>query len=165
MDRISHTWSLMGASWKVLKQDKEIIVFPFLSVISSMLVIASFILPFISSGFNWRPPSHSAPTAEQINYYCTLFAFYFCNYLVTIFFNVAIVACASLRMKGGDPTVLYGLRVATSRFGSIFGWAFLSATVGIVLRAIQDRSKLLGKIVAGILGVTWTFASFLVIPI
>jgi hypothetical protein len=165
MDRVSQTWSLMGASWQVLKKDKEIMVFAGLSVISSMLVIASFILPSITAGYNWRPPRPNAPAEEQIIYYCLLFAFYFCNYLVTIYFNVAIVACASLRMKGGDPTVLYGLSFAAGRFSSIFGWAFLSATIGVILKAIQDRSKLLGRITAGILGVTWSLASFLVIPI
>ena len=29
--RISNTWGLMGDSWRILKQDKELLLFPLLS--------------------------------------------------------------------------------------------------------------------------------------
>jgi hypothetical protein len=47
----------------------------------------------------------------------------------------------------------------------IAGWALVSATVGLVLRMIEDRSAKIGQIVAGLLGMAWTVVSFLVVPI
>ena len=98
-------------------------------------------------------------------YYGTLFLFYFCNYFVIVFFNSAVIACAAIRMQGGDPTVGDGFRAAFARLPLIFGWALVSATVGLILRIIEDRSKTVGKIVAGLLGLAWTVVSFLVVPI
>jgi hypothetical protein len=164
MGKFSSTWSLMGASWQVLKKDKEILVFPFISGICCLVVLASFAIPIIAGGA-WRHPGGNSSTNTHVVYYAVLFLFYFCNYLVIVFFNAAIVACATMRMEGGDPTVSYGLQAAVARLPLIAGWALVSATVGLILRVIEDRSEKLGQFVAGLLGIAWTVASFLVVPI
>ncbi|MEJ2684395.1 MAG: DUF6159 family protein [Candidatus Sulfobium sp.] len=164
MGKFSSTWSLMGASWQVLKKDKEILVFPLISGVCCLVVLASFAIPLIASG-SWQPPGGDASTGAHIVYYATLFLFYFCNYFVIVFFNAAIVACARVRMEGGNPTVSDGLRAAASLLPLIAGWALISATVGLILRVIEDRSERLGQLVAGLLGVAWTVASFLVVPV
>jgi len=164
MGKISRTWSLMSASWAVLKQDKEILTFPLLSGICCLLIFASFAIPIVSSG-SWALPAENASTQQQIAYYGIMFLFYFCNYFVIVFFNSAIIACAAIRMKGGNPTIGDGFRAATARLPLIFGWALVCATVGLILRIIEDKSKTVGKIVAGLLGMAWTVVSFLVIPI
>jgi hypothetical protein len=164
MGKFSNTWSLMGASWQVLKKDKEILVFPLISGLCCLVVLASFAIPLIISGA-WQSSGGEASTNGHIVHYAMLFLFYFCNYFVIVFFNAAIVACARIRMEGGDPTVADGLQAATARLPLIAGWALISATVGLILRVIEDRSERLGQFVAGLLGMAWTVASFLVIPI
>ncbi len=164
MGKFSSTWSLMGASWQVLKKDKEILVFPLISGICCLVVLASFAIPIIAGGA-WRHLGGNSSTNSHVVYYALLFLFYFCNYLVIVFFNSAIVACATMRMEGGDPTVSYGLQAAVARLPLIAGWALVSATVGLILRVIEDRSERLGQFVAGLLGIAWTVASFLVVPI
>ena len=47
----------------------------------------------------------------------------------------------------------------------IAGWAVVSATVGLILRIIEDRSDKIGRFVAGLLGAAWTVVSFLVVPV
>ena len=164
MGKFATTFSLMGASWEVLKKDKEMLVFPLISGICCLLVFASFAIPLFASG-NWQPPAQGAPLNKSIIYYATLFLFYFCNYFVIVFFNAAIVACAKTRMEGGDPTVSEGLRASLARLPLIAGWALVSATVGLILRIIEDRSEWIGQIVAGLFGMAWSVTSFLVIPI
>jgi hypothetical protein len=159
--KFSNTWSLMGASWDLLKKDKEILVFPLISGICCLVVLASFAIPIILGNFH----SRDALTHSEALAYVTLFIFYFCNYFIITFFNTAIVACAAHRMSGGDPTVSYGMQAAFNRFNSIFGWALIQATVGLILRMIEERSELVGRIVAGLLGMVWTVTSFLVIPV
>ncbi|MBN1911591.1 MAG: hypothetical protein JW818_17755 [Pirellulales bacterium] len=162
--RISHTWSLMGASWEILKQDKEMLIFPLISGICCLMVLASFAVPLVLTD-SWTPPAKNAPVGDQVAYYAMLFAFYFCNYLVIVFFNSAVIACATIRLSGGDPTLGDGFRAAMSRLPLIIGWALVSATVGLILRLIEDRSEKVGALVAGLLGMAWSVVSFLAIPI
>src|SRR4051794_4768665 len=160
--KISYTWSLMDASWDVLKQDKELLLFPLLSGICCTLVLASFAYPLWLTG-SWQPPQGDAPPEKQVAYYGVLFLFYLCNFTVITFFNTAIIAGAIERMSGGDPTVGSCLNASLSRLPLIFGWALVSDTVGLVLRIIEDRSKAVGRFVAGMLGMGWAIASFLVV--
>lgn len=164
MQKIARTWSLMSACWQVLKKDKSLLVFPLISGFCCLLLMVSFVIPLYATD-HLRPPPRDAETAHQVLYYGVLFLFYVCNYFVVVFFNSAIVACATLRMSGGNPTLGDGFRAASSRLPVIAGWALVSATVGLVLRVIEDRSDKVGRFVAGLLGAAWTVVSFLVIPI
>jgi hypothetical protein len=65
------------------------------------------------------------------------FVFYLVTYFIITFFNTAVVACASLRMEGGNPTIGYGLRVAADNLLPILAWAALSATVGMILKGLE----------------------------
>jgi hypothetical protein len=58
-----------------------------------------------------------------------------------------------------------GFKAAAARLPLIVGWALVSATVGLILRIIEDRSEKVGKLVAALLGMSWSVVSFLVIPI
>jgi len=164
MNKIMRSWSLMSQCWQVLKQDKSLLVFPLVSGICCLLVMASFAVPLFLTN-DWRPPGQEASMTHHIAYYGTLFLFYFCNYFVVIFFNSALIACVASRMTGGNPTIGDGVRTAASRLPVIVAWALVSATVGLVLRIIEDRTPKIGRIIAGVLGVAWTVISFLVVPI
>ena len=168
----------MRASWDVLKQDKELLLFPLLSGICCVLVLASFAVPMLAmtdwqaagenlsaGGAQTWGESGGSVSVEQAMHMLALFLFYCCNYFVIIFFNAGLIACAQIRMEGGDPTVSDGLRAAWARLPAIAGWAVLAATVGMVLRMIEERSSFVGKIVAGLLGMAWSLTSFLVVPI
>jgi len=164
MGKIARTWSMMSACWQVLKQDKGLLLFPFISGVCCLALLASFAVPLYTTG-HWQPPGAKTGTNQQAVYYGIFFLFYVCNYFVIVFFNSAIVACATIRMSGGAPTVADGFRAAASRLPVIAGWAVVSATVGLILRIIEDRSEKVGRIVAGLLGAAWTVVSFLVVPI
>lgn len=162
MGKFSNTWSLMRASWEILKEEKQLLVFPLISGFCCLIVLATFALPLIASGAH-RPSD--AMAGGRVVFYATLFLFYFCNYFVIVFFSSAMISCAMVRIDGGNPTVGDGLRAAASCLPLIAGWALISATVGLILRIIEDRSERLGQIVAALLGMAWTVSSFLVIPI
>jgi hypothetical protein len=161
MGKFERTCELMSASWNVLRKDKEILLFPVLSGIALIFVMASFAVPLFMIG-DFKQMAASGTDCEP---WIALFLFYFSNYLVIIFFNTAIVACATIRMSGGDPVVSDGLRAASNRLPAIFGWAAISATVGMILRMIENRSSFIGRIVAGLLGMAWSITSYLVIPV
>lgn len=165
MGKFSRTWSMIKQSWQVLRADKEMLVFPLISGICCLILFASYAYPVFKSIHSQAAEGQEVAFEQDFRYYIFLFLFYLSTYFVGTFFNSAMVACAYIRMSGGDPTVGDGFRAAFSRIAAIFGWAIVSATVGVILRAIEDRSKLLGKIVIAFLGMAWTLTSFLVVPI
>jgi hypothetical protein len=56
------------------------------------------------------------------------------------------------------------LRAATKCLPAIFGWALLSALIGMVIQAIEERVGFIGKLVVGFIGIGWAIASYFVIP-
>ena len=163
-ERLSRSWQLVKASGAVLKQDKELLLFPLISSISTLLVLACFAVPVIGlgalDGLTGRGDGVISTAA-----YLIAFLFYLSQYFVIFFFNAALVGAAMIRLDGGNPTLGDGLRIASSKAGSILGYAFIAATVGMILRAIQERVGFLGKIIVGILGAGWTLATYMVVPV
>mgnify|MGYP001577239707 CR=1 FL=1 len=158
--RIRGSWLLAKQRWRVLMLDKELLVFPLLSAIACSLVLASFIAGVFATG-NFRDEK-----AQSDGILWLLgFIYYFVNYFVIVYFNSALVACAMIRFQGGDPTVADGLRAAGTRLPQILAWVLLAATVGIVLRAIQERFELIGRIVIGLIGAAWTIATYFIVPV
>ena len=84
---------------------------------------------------------------------------------VTIFFNAAVIGTAMKRLKGEDATISDGLALARQHIGKIFVWALITATVGMILRTIQERSGIIGRILLGIVGIAWTVLTFFVVPV
>lgn len=162
MGKISRAWSLMKASWEVLKSNKQMMFFSILSFICCLIVIASFVYPFLNADVAEIEQKFAD---NEATYYAYLFLFYFVLYFVIIFFNSAIVSNTVAHMEGGNPTFSDGLRIAMNRLPQIFGWAVVSATVGMILRMIEDKSQWLGKLVAGLLGIAFSLVSFLVVPV
>ncbi len=159
--RFSNSFALVKASANVLRLDKELLVFPLMSGVATVLVAASFIAPIFMIG------PQIFVEGEQASYlgYVFGFAFYLVQYFVIFFFNAALVGAALIRLDGGDPTVSDGLAIASKRIGSILGYAVIAATVGMVLRFIAERAGFLGRIIAGLIGLAWTLTTYLTVPI
>jgi hypothetical protein len=163
-ERLSNGWALAKQSWRVLMLDKELLLFPLFSGIACLLVLASFAVPLWGTGYVETILNEEAP-AQNVLSWILLFCFYVVNYFVIVFFNSALVACAIIRFRGGDPTVSDGFRAATKRLPVIFGWSLVSATVGVLLKAIESRSERAGQIVASLLGIGWSIATYFVVPV
>lgn len=158
---VGNSLALMKASMNVLKLDKELMVFPVMSGIASVLVLASFIAPIAMTG------AGEVFADGEANYLALsiMFLFYVVQYTVIFFFNAALVGAALIRLDGGDPTVGDGLAIASKRMGSILGYAVIAATVGMILRMISERGGIFAKIAAMIAGMAWTLATYLAVPI
>lgn len=161
-NKFSRSWALIKASSTVLRQDKELLVFPLLSSLAAIVVVLSFLLPLVATGaFAYlRDNGEIQPLHVVVG-----FAFYLTQNFVIFYFNAALVGASMIRLEGGDPTVSDGLRIANSKLGAILGYAAIAATVGIVLRMIEERLGIVGRWVVGLLGVAFTLATFLVVPL
>jgi hypothetical protein len=170
-DRISNGLSLARSSWSVLMRDKKLIWFPIVSGFFFVLVVASFAVP-LATLVDWSAVQAQidenggkAPQWMQVAGLALAFAFYFCCYFVIIFCNAALVSCALLRFNGQEPTLGDGFRAARARLPQIFAWALVSATVGMILKAVENAHEKVGYYVSMILGAAWSVMTFFVVPV
>lgn len=161
MDRVTRGIAMARASWAVLRQDRELLVFPAVSLLLTALVSIGFLIPFWGSGAF----EDIAEGQWDLVMLAVGFLYYLTIYSVVIFCNVAVVAGAMIRLEGGTPTLGDGFTAAFDRLPAIIGYAAIAATVGLVLRTLSERAGLLGRLVLGGLGVAWSLATFLVAPV
>ena len=95
--RISNGWTIAMNSFKVLKANKQLIVFPILSGFSLLLVTASFFTAALAKS-GWHV--NAMRENDKITQYSLLLLFYFANYFVVVFFNVALMHCTRMYFKG-----------------------------------------------------------------
>jgi hypothetical protein len=164
---LSRSWGFTKLSYGLLREHKHLTVFPLLSTTAAFLVLASFALPLWGLGLfeEWSAAMDgSGEQSQDIAMYVTAFLFYFCNYFVIVFFNSALCACVMEILERGDASVGFGLKFAMRRIHSIFGWALVSAVIGMLLKALE-RNRKAGRFIAAILGSAWTAMTYFVVPV
>lgn len=169
MGRFSRSWQMMKQSFAILRSDKQLMLFPILSAISCLIVTTLIatggviaVFPHIKAaalaGQRWQP-------AQSPAYLLAIFAVYVANYFIIVFFNVALVGVANSRLMGGPWTFRDGIELAWNRKGTILQWAFVAATVGMVLRNLEERMGILGRIIMRFVGIAWALACYFVVPV
>jgi hypothetical protein len=172
-DRTRRSWRLTVEAWNILRQDRELLMFPFLSGVCTLLALASFLIPIFLlvpwsqiTGSTGGPGGRVAGEFDPgVWHYLLTFLFYLVTYFIVVFFNSGLVACARIRFTGGNPTVRDGFAFSIANVGRIFQWAVLSATVGTVLRTIEERVGWLGRLIVGLIGVAWSLGTAFVLPV
>ncbi|MBS0463388.1 MAG: hypothetical protein JSS03_00200 [Proteobacteria bacterium] len=162
MGKFARSWELVKASAAVLRSDKELLVFPLVSAIATTVVALTFILPLLASG-TFHQFHRGEPLPGPM--YIWMFLFYVAQYTVIFFCNTALVGAAMIRLDGGNPTLADGFAIARSKIVPILGYALISATVGMILRSLEQRAGFLGRIVIGLIGAAWTVATAMVVPV
>jgi hypothetical protein len=138
--------------------EKRLLVFPALSGIAMLALLASFIIPVFVLN-------------ETALLFPLLFAFYFLAYFVVVFFNSALVHAVGEKTGGREVSISGSLSFAFSMVLNIAGWALFSATVGLILGVIRSQARnrgvggMIASLAASVIGAAWSFATFLVVPV
>jgi hypothetical protein len=169
MGKFSRSWELAKQSFAIIRSDKQLMLFPVISAVACLIVttiIATggtlMIMPAIAS---------AAAAGERFNpnqspvFLLGMFTLYVANYFVMVFFNVALVGVANSRLMGGTWTFRDGLELAWARKGTILQWALVAATVGMILRTLEERMGLLGRLIMRLIGIAWALACYFVVPV
>lgn len=160
--RLGNGWSMGMASLKVIRKSPELLMFPLISGVALLFVIASFLgLIYFNWGFEADTVVNEVGTLE----YITVFLFYLVGYFVIVFFNVGLVHCSRTYFQGGKPSVGEGINFAMGRIHYILGWSALSATIGLLLKVVEDKGGVVGSIVSSVVGVVWSIVAFFVVPV
>src|SRR4051794_9954132 len=99
-DRTRRSWRLTLEAWNVLRQDREMLMFPFLSGVCTLLVFASFLIPIlllvpwsqITGGTAGAHGSVARGFDPGVWHYLLTFLFYLVTYFIVVFFNSGLVA-------------------------------------------------------------------------
>ncbi len=179
-DTLKRSWTLYTVCWKVLRHDKELLLFPIISGISLVITLAVV----FGSGLVDRLARSLEDQARLAGTdYLIMFLFYFINYFIIIYFNAALIGAARIRLQGGDPTLRDGFRTANANLLGITGWAAISAVVSLLFYALDKAARMrIGEqrgrggsgavialmvlaVLSQIAQIAWSVITYLVIPV
>jgi hypothetical protein len=158
MGRFQNSIALAKSSWQVMRDDKQLTVLPLLSLLTTAIVAFAVLLPLGLIVHNGS--GGSSPVVWILGFVGAVALSY-----VAIFFNAALVFAANRRFQGEPVTVSEAIHEAGARAHVLLPWAIVSATVSIVLRAVEQRGGIVGRLVGSLAGVAWTVVTFLVLPV
>ncbi len=159
MGRIQRGFHLIGLSWGVLKEDRSLLVLPLLSFFGLVLLTA------VAAGIAWGIGFPAGNEDPKPLLYVVAFAFYVLAAFIAIYFQSALIAVATDRLNGGHASVGDGLKTANQHLPAIFAWSVIAATVGLLIRMLEERLGIFGRIVGLIVGVAWSAVTFFVVPV
>jgi Family of unknown function (DUF6159) len=169
MNALSRSWMITKLTFGVINKDRELLWFALLSFIFSALFAVAMVFPSIipalmENGFSQE--------SLEVYEYVIIFLTYFGLAFIATFFNVCVVYTTKIRFEGGNATFGESIKFAFTKLPLIFQWSLLSATVGLLLRILQQLASNLGKIgqlvaniLIGILGMAWSIVTIFVVPV
>lgn len=164
-DRLGRGWDLGVKSLEVIGAHPKLLLFPVLSGVALLAVMLSFGGAFLGlAGFDPEAFDAIISRMEQtgeVVFWLITFVFYLITYFVIVFFNVALVHNVRLIFAGEEPSIREGIAFSAQRAHQLLAWAAVAATVGLILKALEDR---FGSFVSGILGFAWSLATYFVVP-
>ncbi len=162
----SDSWKLTKTSFGLIRQDRALLVFP---LVAGLATIAIFVL-LIAAEYWFVAPvilgGGSLTSGYEVLAIVLFLGAYLASTFVAVYCTAALVGAATLKLNGQQPTAADGWRVARSRWKRLLAWALITATVGLVIQAIQRRIGGLGGAVVGLVGgATWAIVTYFIIPI
>lgn len=161
------SWRITKLSFGVINQDREMLLFPLLAGIFSLLFAGALLFPTLVVDAYEGQAEQALGAAE----YVLLAITYFVLAFIATFFNVCVVYTAKTRFEGGDATFMESLRFAMSRIQLIAAWSVVAATVGLLLRAIEGLAeqaggplKIIASILHSLLAIAWSVTTLFVVP-
>lgn len=161
--RASYLLAIEGL--ELLKKDKQVLLFPVLSGMASIAALVFFCVLYwlLGGDFAADTPQNAGSQFGSMSY-GVLLLLYLTLAFITTFFQSGLTAVVDARINGRSMTFKEGMHTAKAHGEKIFLWSLLSATVGVILGFISERSKWLGKLVASLFGAAWGIITFFIVP-
>lgn len=191
MNKFQRSWELFKTSLDVIWRDKRLLLFPILTTMFTIVLVALFVVPVAfqptgysyTSGQHWQAVSHSIYVADSVGsagytgtghytikgvrplavgYFAVM---YFATMFCATFFNVAFYQQILAALSGQPVSISSGLRFAVSKWKSILLWTLFAGAVGYVIKALEQRFGWLGQLIMKLVGAAWSVACVFVIPV
>ena len=157
--RFARSLRMLSASFRVLRENPGLTLFPVLSVLLS-IAVGAFCFT------TWAPHAGAGTGGHARDALLVpgLIAAYPLTF-ISIYCSVALAEVLGGRLDGRQTTIGQGFSAANSRLGVIAAWSLLACTVGLALRLLEERLPLAGRIAASLFGLAWSLATVFAIPI
>lgn len=161
----SDSWRLTKTSFRLIREDRALLIFPLIAGLSILGVLALLIFGefwLFAPGLAARGPSGLVDGAAVLLFLAAYFAMVF----LSVYCTAALVGAATLKLSGQQPSAADGWRIARARIGRLAVWALITATVGLVIQAVARRVSGIGGLVIGVAGgFAWGVATYFMIPV
>jgi len=84
---------------------------------------------------------------------------------IATFCNVAFYHEILAALGGQEVSLGRGFKFAVSRLASILMWTLFAGLIGLLIKQIEERFALVGRIVARLIGIAWSIAAVFAIPV
>lgn len=184
MNRFTRSWLLLKSSLTVMMQNKQLLVFPIVTFLCTIVIVLFFLVPVTLrptgysylSGQHWTAISHSlfmektdanGRTTDVLSPFAVgyLVVMYFTSMFLATFFNVAFYREILGALKGEEVSIPRGLQFAATRWKAILMWTIFAGIVGLIIKQIEERAGIVGRIIGKFIGIAWSVASVFVIPL
>ena len=162
---IRASYLLFIETFKYLWSDNELLWIPILSGLTQLflfgVIAVMWLIPFgfLGEGGNTQEMQH----IQGIEY-LYIFVLYVISAFTAAYSQAIVTHIVYTRVRGGDATLWNGIATAGKHWMTLFAWACITSTVGIILRVIAERSSILVKIIVLILGSAWSVLTYFVVP-
>lgn len=153
-DRLKTGWTLTKDSLGVISDHPKLLVFPLLAGISAVVFFVLLFFPLLF-----------AEVLGGGTEFVVLFALYFLTTFVSTYFSAALVYASNEAFHGREPGIKKSMRAINDRLGPIAVWAIISATVSVVLRALEDSDNPLASILGALFALGWSIMTFFIVPV
>lgn len=185
MNKFQRSWLLLKSSLSVIGRNKQLLVFPVVIFICTVAIVGFFLAPPLlrptgysyTSAEHWKAIYHSLfkvtgtvqtprvtflPGIQGLVYLGFL---YFTAMFIGTFCNVAFYHEILAALTGQPVSVGRGLKFGCTKLGSIFMWTLFAGLVGLIIKMIEQRLALIGRIIGRLVGLAWSVAAVFVIPV
>jgi len=148
---------LLAASFSVLREDPQLLVFPAVATSLTLVLGAlSFALSISHGG--------GSGNEKDVIFFASLVSAYPITF-VSLYCGVALAAVLAGRLDGKSMSAHDGWMAARERIGIIAAWTLVVCTIGAALRVIERYVPLGAKIVVAIVDLSWTLATMFAVPV
>ncbi len=157
MGRFARGRRIAKLCWEVLQSDRSLLMLPVLAFISFIIMVLVFAFPLVLSSL--------VGSVNPVLAFIIVVAIYIGSAFISSFFGAAMIGAATLRLSGQQATASDGMRIAWSHAGKLFIWSIIAATVGVLIRSIEERMGIVGRIVGLVIGLAWAISTTFIIPV
>ena len=183
-EKLTRSWQLFRTSVTVIRTHPKLLIFPIVTGLLTLIIAMFFLGPIILvllaphwmhgpnfqaiterlGAFHLRPGAGFNLQIQPVAW-LMLAGVYLLNVFLAALSSVAFNSEIFEALAGRPVSIRHGIDVACRRWKSILLWSILAGSVGLVIRALEERFAFFGRIVAGMIGLAWSVASIFAIPV
>jgi len=183
-DKLTRSWLLFKSSVKVIRDHPKLLVFPVVTGLLTTAIALFFLAPvvLVVVAPHWIHGSAVQTLADRMGFLrfqrggalnfqiqtigtLVLAGAYLLNLFLATMSSVAFNSEILEALSGRPVSIRHGIEAACRRWKAVLLWSLLAGSIGLLIRALEQRFALLGRLVAGVIGLAWSVASIFAIPI